>query len=367
MSLVNCLKAYEIIRDPIFENYFDNISQEYNIKNVKVYLVKSNNSNAFVLNDSIYFTTNLINEVNSEDTIKAIYFHEYGHLINNHLEAKKLNIQKISDRSSFLNLFSIGLAVISGNSNIGIGTGITLNNNLISEISRHSINFEIEADNFMIGKIDKYKINTSELITFLNKNNNNSYFKTHPNSSDRINNIKEFNYNTSINSNQFNWIKAKYSNNSVDETYNAFFQNIAKGLYDQSTKINNINNLIVQYEVFKKGIIIKDWEENFKKLLLLIDDSFLKIEYINYILDNDLNDNFYHIENLKFDKNIMQEYFYYYIYGKYYNKIDEYDLSNFYFCQFYKSINSSNKADFFCGKYDTKNIPLLDKSYALFK
>ena len=134
MSLVNCLKAYEIIRDPIFENYFDNISQEYNIKNVKVYLVKSNNSNAFVLNDSIYFTTNLINEVNSEDTIKAIYFHEYGHLINNHLEAKKLNIQKISDRSSFLNLFSIGLAVISGNSNIGIGTGITLNNNLISEI-----------------------------------------------------------------------------------------------------------------------------------------------------------------------------------------------------------------------------------------
>ena len=33
---------------------------------------------------------------------------------------------------------------------LGIGTSITLNNNLINEISKHSINFEIEADNFMI-------------------------------------------------------------------------------------------------------------------------------------------------------------------------------------------------------------------------
>ena len=49
---------------------------------------------------------------------------------------------------------------------------------------------------------------------------------------------------------------------------------------------------------------------------------FLKIEYINYLLDNDINDKYSIIENLKFDKNIMNEYFYYYIYGKYYNKID---------------------------------------------
>ena len=43
------------------------------------------------------------------------------------------------------------------------------------------------------------------------------------------------------------------------------------------------------------------------------------------------------------------------------------NLSNFYFCQFYKTINSKNKADFFCKKYDIKDIPTLDKSYALFK
>ena len=63
----------------------------------------------------------------------------------------------------------------------------------------------------------------------------------------------------------------------------------------------------------------------------------------------------------------MDEYYYYFIYGKYYNKIGKLNLSNFYFCQFYKSINTKNKADFFCKKYDIKDIPTLDKSYALFK
>ena len=37
------------------------------------------------------------------------------------------------------------------------------------------------------------------------------------------------------------------------------------------------------------------------------------------------------------------------------------------FVNFIKLINSKNKADFFCKKYDIKDIPTLDKSYALFK
>ena len=63
----------------------------------------------------------------------------------------------------------------------------------------------------------------------------------------------------------------------------------------------------------------------------------------------------------------MNEYFYYYIYGNIIIKLIKINLSNFYFCQFYKTINSKNKADFFCKKYDIKDIPTLDKSYALFK
>ena len=363
------LYSYEIIRDPIFENYFENISKELKLNKVNVYLVNNKESNAFVINESIYFTTGLIKIIDNEDTLKAIYLHEYGHLTKKHLQQKKIKNLETNDRSKYLNLFSIGLAIIAGNSDIGIGSSITLNTNLINEISKHSVNFEIEADNFMIDQIKKNKINTSELISFLKKipKNKNNYFKTHPNNSDRINNLNEIKNKYSINSNEFNWIKSKYSNNSEIESFNEFFKNLEKGIFNQNENLDNISEYIIKYEVFKKGIFVKNWEIDFHKLLQINNDSFLKIEYINYLLENNIVEKYYVIEDLKYDEDIMNEDFYYYIFGKYYNKIRKKNISNFYFCQFYKSINSKNKADFFCKKYDIKDIPILDKSYALFK
>ena len=48
----------------------------------------------------------------------------------------------------------------------------------------------------MITQIKKNRINTSELINFLSKRvgPNNYYFRTHPNKKDRINNLKEINF-----------------------------------------------------------------------------------------------------------------------------------------------------------------------------
>ena len=363
------LFCYEIIRDPIFENFFFNISEELKLKNVNTYLVRDKSANAFVINNNIYFTTGLLNSINHEDTLKAIYLHEYGHIINKHFLAKKIKIQESKNKSAFFGLFSVGLAVLTTNTNLGIGTSITLNTRLVEEISQHSVNFEIEADSFMINQIKKNKINTEEIISFLNQAENpkNKYFRTHPKSEDRINNLKEFNNNKSNNSEIFNWIKSKYSSKSINEDFNIFFINLENGIFEQNKKINEIDQALIEYEAFKKGLLVNDWYMNFESLLKINKNSFLRIEYINYILDNNLEDKYYIIDNLKFDKNIMNEYFYYYIYGKYYNKLDLDNLSNFYFCQFYRTINSKNKADFFCKKYDIKDIPTLDKSYALFK
>ena len=221
----------------------------------------------------------------------------------------------------------------------------------------------------MIDNVKKNKINTSELINFLNNipNQRNKYFSTHPRNKDRINNLKKLKNKKNINSDKFEWIKSKYSNNSNYQSYNNFFKNLEKGIYNKKENLNKINNLIVKYEAFKKGILIDNWENEFEGLLMINNNSFLKIEFINYLLDNNLDNKYYIIDKFKFDKNILKEYFYYYIYGKYYNKVGSIQLSNFYFCQFYKAINSKNKADFFCKKYDIKDIPVLDKSYALFK
>ncbi len=363
------LYSYEIIRDPIFENYFADLSEELKLKKIDVFLIENTISNAFVIEDNIYFTTGLLEEIKEEDTLKAIYLHEYGHVIKNHYQSKKVKIHQSKNKAKLNSLFSVGLAVLTSNANIGVGSSISLNSNLINDISKHSINFEIEADNFMINQIIKNKINTSELKSFLTRvdHPNNNYFRTHPRSEDRINNLKEFNYNKSKNSDKFEWIKSKYSSNSNNKYFNIFFKNLEKGIFDQEEKLNQINKELIKYEAFKKGFFVNDWDNEFKNLLIINDNSFLKIEYINYLLDNNLDDEYYIIEDLKFDRKLMNEYFYYFIYGKYYNKINSINLANFYFCHFYKAVNFKNKADFFCKKYDIKDIPTLDKSYALFK
>ena len=360
--------SYEIIRDPIFEDYFFKLSNELGLDNLDVFLVDNVTQNAFVINNNIYFTTGLLIEVEKEDTLKAIYLHEYGHVIKDHYQSKKVKIQQSSSKNSFLNLFSVGLAVLSKNTDIGIGASITINSKFVNEISKHSINFEIEADNFMINQIKKNKINTSELIVFLNKiNDNDIYFRTHPSNEERINILKDIIYKTNNNSNKFNWIKSKYAKNSENENFNDFFINLENGNFDKDNKIDKIDYILMQYEAYKSGFLLDNWETNFQRLLDINDNSFLKIEYINHLLDNNLTDYYFMIDDLKFDENLMDEYYYYFIYGKYYSKIGKLDLSNFYFCQFYKSINTENKADFFCEKYDIKDIPTLDKSYALFK
>ena len=367
-NIFNNLFSYEIIRDPVFENYFIDISNDLKLEKVDVFLIKNESANAFVIGNNIYLTTGLLELINEEETLKAIYLHEYGHIIKNHFQSKRININQSNDKGTFYNLFSIGLAVFAGNANIGIGSSLTLNTSLINEMSKHSLNFEIEADNFMIDHIKKNKINTLELISFLNEvSNSNTYFRTHPKSEDRIISLKQLNYPKLENSLEFEWIKSKYSNNSNNETFNIFFKNLDKGIFDQKEKIDKISEEIIFYEVFKKGILVNDWKEKFRTLISINSNSFLKIEYINYLLESNNDDEYHIIEELKFNKKLMKEFFYYYIYGKYYSKLNSINLSNFYFCQFYRSINSTNKADFFCEKYDIKDIPTLDRSYALFK
>ena len=117
--------------------------------------------------------------------------------------------------------------------------------------------------------------------------------------------------------------------------------------------------------MFKKGISRSKNEKIFQEMYTLIDNSFLKIEYFNYIIDNQLSNLYEIIEKNKENKAIQKEYYFHYIYGKYYAKRNDLNLSNFYFCQFFKTTNQSQKIDYYCNNYDKNKISNLDNSYAL--
>mgnify|MGYP001457850041 CR=1 FL=1 len=94
---------------------------------------------------------------------------------------------------------------------------------------------------------------------------------------------------------------------------------------------------------------------------------YLKIEFYNMIIENNIKEYYEMIEKSKHNNEIQSEYFFYFLYGKYYNAINNKGLSNFYFCQFYQMANLKNKSYYYCNKYDIKSIPKIDISYAIFK
>lgn len=359
--------GYEIIRDPIFENYFKELQVEYNLPDTKVYLVNSSEINAFVINNNVYFTLGILKIIKSEEVLKSILFHEVGHVYHNHFSSKKINVIKNKKKKIFNNLLSIGAAIITSNPNIGLATNVTIDQSLLRNLSSNSIKYEIQADAYMTQKIKKYKINTSQLINFFdNLPDDNRFYKSHPSNADRVIQLKKFSSNKiKKNSIEFEWIKAKYNQNSNNIYFNSFFRNLKKGII-----INNLDLIqyeLINYEIYKTGLYLGDVNTLFNSLIKINKSPYLKIEFFNVIVDSNDKKNYFLIEKNKHLVDIQDEYFFYFLYGKYYDKVGDDNLSNFYFCQFYKLIKFIDKSDYYCKKYDIKDILEIDKSYAIFK
>ena len=367
-----CINAYsfEIIRDPIFENYFKDLQLKYDLPVANVYIVEHNEINAFVLGSNIYFTTAMIENIKQEDVLKSIYFHEVGHIYHNHYNSKKLEVNSSKKNRIYNNLFSIGTAIFTGNANIGIATNLSIDQSILNSLSINSIRYEIQADNFMLENISKNKINTTDLIKFFDNlpESNNRFYKSHPTNKNRLISLKKYtNFKKNKNSMKFEWLKAKYGTNSNISEFNNFFTSLSKGKVNinYAKLINNI--YYANYEIYKNGILIDDIEQMYLDLIKSNSNPYLKIEFYNMIIDNNMTEYFEVIEINKHNSKIQSEYFFYFLYGKYYNKIKNKDLSNFYFCQFYTMAKLKNKSNYYCNKYDINNISKIDNSYAILK
>ncbi len=246
-------------------------------KDIKFKIIANNNINAFVdQNNIIYITSGLIENCFDYVALLAVVAHEVGHIDNNHIIQRKLNIDKIKKINNFSNFSIIAGSLIAGNTEL-------MNTILLSSAGTTSyhINFskdqEREADIYSLNTIMGMGLYSNSIIELLktiegqgfNKGLTKEKIKTsfHPYFEERIdiiNYLKQTNHpNFDIEKNkQFKFIQAKFLG------YNA--------------NVKNINKLPDPYKIYaysilnaRKGDLKKSLTELNKLILRNKNNTFL--------------------------------------------------------------------------------------------
>ena len=361
------LYSYEIIRDQIFESYLKETLKDITSDDkIDFRLINSLEENAFIINNNyIFITKGLFKNMDSVNSLISIILHEYAHIKKNHVFQKKIKINELNNYKNYINIFSIIAGLSTKNADIVFGSSLSLNETLIQDFLSHSREFENEADDEMLNYMNMIHLDTSPIINFiihLGENiTNNQYRQTHPSTKERVNKLKN---NIQKNRNilkdkEFDFIKAKYFQNSNNKIYNDFFKNIKFGKF----KVIEDDEMSIasKYELFKTGIIINNAVEIYEKNISSYNNSYVKLEYLNYLIDNNKKDMILNKINLfKIDKNVKNEFYFLFIMGKTYGYLNEMSLSNFYFCNFYKKVLDRELSNFYCNKYDNNMIENID-------
>lgn len=369
ITLINFsnLNAIEIIRDQVFEHYLkETLLELTGEENIEFRLVNDVKENAFVIdNNYIFFTKGILKNISNENALISIMLHEYGHIKKNHVFQKKIKADKLKEFSKYNNIFSLLVGLSLSNTEVMFGTSLTINEGLIQDFLKNSVAFENEADDLMIYYLNKnylYKQPIYDFLDDLSKNNlDDSYRRTHPTINDRKEKVLIHidKGNKSIKSNKFTYLKAKYFMNSENENYNNFFKNIKNGKH---VKIKDTEfKQIFEYELFKIGMSQVNAVDIYKSVIEIFDNSYVKLEFLNHLIDNDYYDLLSENINIyKNNENIKNEFYYLYIMGKAYDYFNQENESFFYFCNFYKKNNIIRLTNYYCNKYDRNKINIID-------
>ena len=369
ITLINFsnLNAIEIIRDQVFEHYLkETLLELTGEENIEFRLVNDVKENAFVIdNNYIFFTKGILKNISNENALISIMLHEYGHIKKNHVFQKKIKADKLKEFSKYNNIFSLLVGLSLSNTEVMFGTSLTINEGLIQDFLKNSVAFENEADDLMIYYLNKnylYKQPIYDFLDDLSKNNlDDSYRRTHPTINDRKEKVLIHidKGNKSIKSNKFTYLKAKYFMNSENENYNNFFKNIKNGKH---VKIKDTEfEQIFEYELFKIGMSQENAINIYKSVIEIFDNSYVKLEFLNHLIDNDYYDLLSKNINIyKNNENIKNEFYYLYIMGKAYDYFNQENESFFYFCNFYKKNNIIRLTNYYCNKYDRNKINIID-------
>ena len=330
-------QSISIIRDAEIEFFLHKVIQTIIDKKVKnnIYyprLILNDQYNAFVTgSNKVYINTGLIKKSKSISEIQGVLAHEIGHLALNHHSSRSINNKSLSNYGKFASIVGIALSAsgkLDANSAIGLIVGSQ------DLATKSSLQFsriqEQQADRFAFDIMLKKKIPFDGLERLLlnlsdnealNENSFTSYYRSHPFSKQRLDQLKKYKsrmkYTTndtqnilinnnkisleyiknkinSYNSEQDKILKNKENNNKILLNYSRVISSYKAGKYDLARKYlntleNNYKNYPYFFELsgdiyFKNGNFEKAITE-YKKAIETVNEQFTpSIDLIKFSL-----------------------------------------------------------------------------------
>ena len=234
-------------------------------------LVLNSEYNAFVTgSNKIYINTGLINKANSLSEIQAVLAHEIGHLTLNHFSSRLVNSKNLSNYSKLATFAGIALSV-KGKLNTNSAVGLMIGSNDIAK--KYSLQFsriqEQQADKFALDQLIKNKISLNGfenlLINLANEEFNNSnthtgYYRSHPFSKQRLEQVKRYKSQfqkvsfgeQSISINE-NIISLRYIKNKI-EAYSVNPNEIIKTLENKNNFLSSYSKMIALFRIGKYNL-----------------------------------------------------------------------------------------------------------------
>ena len=284
-------------------------------------LISNNSYNAFVTgSNKIFINTGLINKSKSINEIQGVLAHEIGHLELNHSNSRSINRSNLSNYSKFATI--AGLALSAGgklNSDAALGLIVGTQDIALKSAFQFSRIQEQQADKYALDIFRKKKISLNGLENLLLRlsrdefsegNSVVSYYRSHPYSKQRLEQLKKYKSKFSllykndeainINNNEItlDYIKNKIKSYESDpfeflnkKKENNFFKNYSQviayqktGEYELAIKnLRKLQNTLVNYPFydelagdiyFSMGKYEKSIKE-YKKALEKLEDKYI--------------------------------------------------------------------------------------------
>ena len=268
-------QKFQIIRDAEIEFFLHkvikSIIEESKSKNFYPRLVLNSEYNAFVTgSNKIYVNTGLINKSKSLSEIQAILAHEIGHLALNHNSARLVNSKNLSNYSKLATFAGIALSA-KGKLDTNTAVGLMIGSKDLEQKS--SLQFsriqEQQADKFALDQLIKYKISLTGLENLLtnlandefnNLNTPENYYRSHPFSKQRLEQVKKYKLqyqNVSLGEQKIsvnkNVISLQFIKNKI-KAYSSDPNEMIRNLENKNDFLSQYSQMIALYRVGKYNL-----------------------------------------------------------------------------------------------------------------